>query len=131
MIITTREINDVVIFDIEGEFRRSDVKEPSLPEFVKAQLDNGKKKLLVNFEKLEFIDSFGVGEILASYISVNNHGGALKLAAYSFEHILAVNPSEAFVEPLPDFLYTTEEDALEAFVPRKIAMKKWWQFWKF
>jgi anti-anti-sigma factor len=32
---------------------------------------------------VEFIDSFGVGEILASYISTHNLGGKLKLARIS------------------------------------------------
>ena len=34
-------------------------------------------------EKVGFIDSFGVGEILASYISTHNLGGKLKLTRIS------------------------------------------------
>ena len=43
----------------------------------------GKKQILLNFDKVDFIDSFGVGEILASYISTHNLGGKLKLARIS------------------------------------------------
>jgi anti-anti-sigma factor len=50
---------------------------------VKEELENGKKHILLNFEKVDFIDSFGVGEILASYISTHNLGGKLKLARIS------------------------------------------------
>jgi anti-anti-sigma factor len=32
---------------------------------------------------VEFIDSFGVGEVLASYISTHNLGGKLKIASIS------------------------------------------------
>lgn len=46
-------------------------------------MESGKKHILLNFEKVEFIDSFGVGEILASYISTHNLGGKLKLARIS------------------------------------------------
>jgi hypothetical protein len=60
-----REIDDVIIFDIEGEFCLPDSKGIYLPELVKAQLDRGRRKVLVNLEKSGFIDSFGVGEILA------------------------------------------------------------------
>jgi anti-anti-sigma factor len=37
---------------------------------------------------VEFIDSFGVGEILASYISTQNLGGKLKLCRISKKLLL-------------------------------------------
>jgi len=83
MVIQTREKNDIIIFDIEGEIRRSDITDATLHQMVKDQLEVGKRKILLNFEKVEFIDSFGVGEILASYISTHNLGGKLKLVKIS------------------------------------------------
>jgi len=83
MEIHAREKDDVVIFDIEGEIRRSDVTNVTLHQLVKDQLDEGKRNILLNFEDVEFIDSFGVGEILASYISTHNLGGKLKIAKIS------------------------------------------------
>ena len=83
MVINKREKNSIVIFDIDGEIRRSDVMDITLHQLVKDQLDAGKKQILLNFDKVEFIDSFGVGEILASYISTHNLGGKLKLARIS------------------------------------------------
>ncbi len=83
MEIHARAKDDVVIFDIEGEIRRSDVMEVTLHQLVKDQLDVGKRNILLNFKEVEFIDSFGVGEILASYISTHNLGGKLKIAKIS------------------------------------------------
>lgn len=83
MVINTREKNDVIIFDIEGEIRRSDITDVTLHQLVKDQLDSGKRNILLNFQSVEFIDSFGVGEILASYISTHNLGGKLKIAKIS------------------------------------------------
>lgn len=83
MMINKREKNSIVIFDIEGEIRRSDITDVTLHQLVKEQLEVGKKQILLNFDKVEFIDSFGVGEILASYISTHNLGGQLKLARIS------------------------------------------------
>lgn len=83
MVIRTRDKGDVVVFDIEGEIRRSAVTEATLHQLVKTQLDSGKKNILLNFQRVEFIDSFGVGEILASFISTQNLGGKLKLAKIS------------------------------------------------
>ena len=83
MQIQAREKDDVVIFDIEGEIRKSDVTDVTLHQLVKDQLDVGKRNILLNFKNVEFIDSFGVGEILASYISTHNLGGKLKIAKIS------------------------------------------------
>lgn len=83
MEIHAREKDDVIIFDIEGEIRRSDVSDVTLHQLVKDQLDVGKRNILLNFKDVEFIDSFGVGEILASYISTHNLGGKLKIAKIS------------------------------------------------
>ncbi|MCX6562482.1 MAG: STAS domain-containing protein [Candidatus Aminicenantes bacterium] len=83
MMINKREKNSIVIFDIEGEIRRSDISDVTLHQLVKEQLEVGRKQILLNFDKVDFIDSFGVGEILASYISTHNLGGKLKLARIS------------------------------------------------
>jgi anti-sigma B factor antagonist len=83
MKITSRLLNDIVIFDIDGEIKRSDITDITLHQLVKDQLDAGRRKILLNFEQVEFIDSFGVGEILASYISIHNLGGKLKLVRIS------------------------------------------------
>jgi anti-anti-sigma factor len=83
MVIHKRDRNSVVIFDIEGELKRSDITDVTLHQLVKDELDAGKRHILLNFEKVPFIDSFGVGEILASYISTHNLGGKLKLARIS------------------------------------------------
>ena len=66
MQIKSREKNEVIIFDIEGEIRRSDITDITLHQMVKDQLDVGKRNILFNFQNVEFKDSFGVGEILAS-----------------------------------------------------------------
>jgi anti-anti-sigma factor len=83
MNIQKREQDSVVIFDIEGEIKRSDITDVTLHQLVKEQLEAGKKHILLNFQKVDFIDSFGVGEILASYISTHNLGGRLKIARIS------------------------------------------------
>jgi anti-sigma B factor antagonist len=83
MIITKRVKSDVVIFDVDGEIKRTDITDTTLHDLVKAVLEEGRRFILLNFEKVGFIDSFGVGEILASYISTHNLGGQLKLARIS------------------------------------------------
>ena len=83
MEVKTREKEDIVIFDVTGEIKRSDTIDITLHQQVKDFLDSGRRNILFNFKNVDFIDSFGVGEILASYISTHNLGGKLKIARIS------------------------------------------------
>ena len=88
MVIKTREEDKVVVFDVEGEIRRSDVPQTTLHSLVESQLDRGRRKFLINLEGVSFIDSFGVGQILASYTSTQNLGGKFKLCGISKKLLL-------------------------------------------
>jgi anti-anti-sigma factor len=113
MEIHAREKEDVVIFDIEGEIRRSDVSDVTLHQLVKDQLDGGKRNILLNFKNVEFIDSFGVGEILASYISTHNLGGRLKIAKISKKLYLVFQVT--MLTKVLD-IFDDEELALQSFM---------------
>ncbi|MBN2198466.1 MAG: STAS domain-containing protein [Candidatus Aminicenantes bacterium] len=113
MDIKKREKDDITIFDIQGEIRRTDIAESTLHELVKDQLDLGKKHILLNFDKVEFIDSFGVGEILASYISTHNLGGQLKIARIS-KKLFLVFQITMLTKVLE--IFDEEESALQSFL---------------
>lgn len=113
MEIKSREKSDIIIFDIEGEIRRSDVTDVTLHQLVKDQLDSGKRNILLNFQNVEFIDSFGVGEILASYISTHNLGGKLKIAKISQKLYLIFQVT--MLTKVLD-IFDNEEVALESFL---------------
>ena len=113
MKINSRKQNEIIIFDIEGEIRRSDISDVTLHQLVKDQLDEGNKKILLNFDKVEFIDSFGVGEILASYISTHNLGGQLKIAKISQKLYLVFQVT--MLTKVLD-IHDNEEVALAAFL---------------
>ena len=83
MDIKTRNQRDVVIFDIDGEISRSEMPDPTLHQRVKTQLEKGKRDILLNLKNVGFIDSFGIGEILASFVSTQNLGGKFKLCSVS------------------------------------------------
>ncbi|OGD21464.1 MAG: hypothetical protein A2Y69_00960 [Candidatus Aminicenantes bacterium RBG_13_59_9] len=112
MRIAARQKNDIVIFDLEGEIKRSDITDLTLHQLVKEQLDSGRRKILLNFDAVEFIDSFGVGEILASYISTHNLGGKLKLVRISKKLFLIFQVT--MLTKVLD-IYEEEETALKSF----------------
>ena len=113
MKINIRDKDNVIILDIEGEIKRSIEYDVALHQTVKDQLNAGKRNLLLNFEKVDYIDSFGVGEILASYISTHNSGGKLKLTklAKKLYIIFQVTMLTRVLE-----IYEEEEIALKSFL---------------
>lgn len=83
MDIKIRELNDIVIIDIGGDIRQYEIKGVSLYQHVRDQLYDGKRNFIINFDKVNFIDSLGVGDLLSSYVSTNNLEGKIKLLKVS------------------------------------------------
>ncbi len=84
MEIKKRERNNIIIFDIIGAFQKSTPNIGTLHQCVKDQLNAGKRNFLFNFENIDNIDDFGVGEMLAIFISILNLGGKLKFFPKKF-----------------------------------------------
>jgi anti-sigma B factor antagonist len=112
MEINLREKQEVTILDVKGEIRRSEAYDVTLHQMIKDHLDQNKRKFLLNLEKVEFIDSFGVGEILASYISTQNVGGSLKLTNISKKLSLVFQVT--MLSKVLD-IFSDEQKALESF----------------
>jgi anti-sigma B factor antagonist len=112
LVITSRSAGEIVVFDIDGELSRWASALPTLSELVKSQLSSGKDRIILNLEKTGFVDSFGVGEIITSFISLRNSGGALKLCRIPDKLLLVfkITGLEKVLTICP-----TEEAALESF----------------
>lgn len=76
----TREINDIVVYDLKWEFKIVEEVPVALHKHVKSQLEIGKRHFLFNLKDVEYMDSFGLGEIVGSFISISNRGGNLKIS---------------------------------------------------
>jgi anti-sigma B factor antagonist len=79
MHIALQESSGIVIIKIDGEICRSKDATTALHPIVKSQVDQGKRNILLNMEKVDFVDSFGIAELLSSYISIQNAGGNMKI----------------------------------------------------
>ena len=112
MNIKIRELNNIVIIDIGGDIRQYDVKGVSLYQHVKDQLQAGKRNILINFDKVDFIDSLGVGDLLSSYVSANNLGGKIKLIKVSSKIHLVFRVT--LMDRLFEF-FEDEEAAIQSF----------------
>ena len=73
-----RRVGDVSIIDLAG---RITLGEGSglVRSTIKKCVNDGQKNLLVNLKDVSYIDSAGLGELVGSYATVTNMGGAIKL----------------------------------------------------
>lgn len=98
--------------DLAGEIRFSEEFTPSLQKLITEQLSSGKSKILLNFAKVDFIDSYGIGDILSAYLAVQGKNGKLKFVHLSDKIWLIFNYSgltKVFE------IFDSEEKALKSF----------------
>ena len=75
MQISRRKNGDVTIFDIKGKILIGE----GITELREAIDNEEGKSLLLNFEKVPYLDSTGLGEVVRSYTSIKNKGGVVKI----------------------------------------------------
>lgn len=78
MNITQRTQNDVQIIYPEGKITLGD-GDQELGEAVRTALDQGARKIVINLEKVSYLDSSGVGELVGCYTSIKNKSGEMRI----------------------------------------------------
>jgi len=76
--VKERQAGDVTILDLSGDVRIGEGA-VSLRDSIRNLADQGKTKLLLNLAGVKYMDSTGVGELIANYTTVTRQGGQLKL----------------------------------------------------
>ena len=76
LIVTPRTSGDTVVLDLEGRLWVLDLP---LHDQVRDLLANGCRYFVMNLEKVEYIDSSGLGQLVALWTSVRTRGGNLVL----------------------------------------------------
>lgn len=73
-----RRVDDVVIVDLDGKLTlgSGDVQ---LRQIMTDLMDRNEKKILLNLERVSYMDSAGTGELVAAYTTCNNNEASLKL----------------------------------------------------
>jgi len=76
--IKQRQAGDVMILDLDGEVRIGD-SATALRSAIRELAATGNTKILLNLGGVRYIDSSGIGELIANYTTVGRNGGQLKL----------------------------------------------------
>jgi anti-sigma B factor antagonist len=89
--ITERNVNGIGVLVLDGRIVLGE-ESNSFREKVKSLLAAGKKKIVLNLASVSYIDSAGLGMLVAAFHSARSQGGTLKLAnlGQHFNEVLQV-----------------------------------------
>ncbi len=108
---TVREVDGVGVVALDGRIVLGE-ESNALRERVKAMLAEGKKKIVLNMNNITFIDSAGLGTLVALHHSARTQGAGLKLChlGAKFEEVLQITKLVTVFD-----VYDTEAAAVASF----------------
>jgi anti-sigma B factor antagonist len=108
---TVRTSGDVTIIDLPGRVThgQGDIE---MRETIQSLLDTDKKKLIVNLEKTTYMDSAGIGELVACHKRAVQRGGVIKIlkANDKMLDLLTITQLNKIFD-----LFTDEKEAVGSF----------------
>ena len=106
-----RQAGDVTILDLSGEVRIGEGS-IALRDSIRNLADQGKKKVLLNLAGVKYIDSSGIGELIANYTTISRQGGQLKLLKLTdrVQNLLVITKLLTVFDS-----YDDESEALKSF----------------
>jgi anti-sigma B factor antagonist len=116
---TFHEIEGIQICDLKGSIAAGE-SASVLRQIFKDSLDKGQKQLVVNLERVDFIDSTGLGTLIVGHSTMKANGGAMKLANLSKRSIelLVITKLSTVFE-----IYQDVQDAVNSFFPDRAIPK--------
>ncbi len=111
MKIDQREKYGAVILDLSGKLMGGPEAD-KFQDIFKKLLEEDKKNVLVNLEKVSWVNSTGLGILISGYTAMRKGGGNLKLLNVSdrIESILMVTKLATIFE-----VYNDEDEAIKSF----------------
>jgi anti-sigma B factor antagonist len=109
--VNERQAGDVTILDMSGAVRIGEGS-IALRDAIRGLADSGKKKILLNLAGVNYVDSSGIGELIANYTTVSRQGGQLKLLNLTdrIQNLLVITKLLTVFD-----VYEDEGEALKSF----------------
>ena len=109
--VKERQAGDVTILDLSGDVRIGEGA-ISLRDSIRNLADQGKKNVLLNLAGVKYMDSTGVGELIANYTTIKRQGGQLKLLNLTdrIQNLLVITKLLTVFDS-----YDNEAEALKSF----------------
>jgi anti-sigma B factor antagonist len=109
--MTNREVDGVSVVALDGRIVLGE-ESNALREKVKSLLAEGKKKIVLNMNNITFIDSAGLGTLVAAHHSAKSQGSSLRLShlGSKFQEVLQITKLLTVFE-----VFDTEAEAVASF----------------
>jgi len=109
--ISNKQVGDVSVVALRGRIVLGEGS-GALRERVKNLVDDGKKKIVLNMANVTYIDSAGLGTLVAAHVSAKKQGTALLLSdlGNKFHEVLQVTRLLTIFN-----VYPTEDEAISSF----------------
>jgi anti-sigma B factor antagonist len=109
--MTDREVDGVSVVALDGRIVLGE-ESNALREKVKSMIAAGKKKIILNMDNITFIDSAGLGTLVAAHHSVKSQGASMRLChlGSKFQEVLQITKLLTVFD-----VYNTEAEAVASF----------------
>ena len=89
--MTNSEVNGTFVVTLDGRIVLGE-ESKSLRENLKNLIDQGKKHIVLNMSDITYIDSTGLGTLVAAHVSAKSQGASLKLSnlGRKFQELLQI-----------------------------------------
>ena len=113
MQIAEREVGAVTVLDLSGRITLGE-GETLLKDKLNSLLHQGRKNLLLNLGGVSYVDSAGLGALVAAYTTVTREGGTLRLVSITkkLQDLLSITKLLTVFET-----FDTEDEAMRSFRP--------------
>ncbi len=108
---TNREVDGVSVVALDGRIVLGE-ESNAMREKVKTLVAEGKKKIVLNMDNITFIDSAGLGTLVAAHHSAKGQGASLRLChlGTKFQEVLQITKLMTIFE-----VFNTEAEAVASF----------------
>ena len=109
--MTNREVDGVAVVALDGRIVLGE-ESNALREKIKSLIAEGKKNIVLNMDNITFIDSAGLGTLVAAHHSAKSQGSGLRLChlGSKFQEVLQITKLLTVFE-----VYNTEAEAVASF----------------
>lgn len=110
MEISQRNADNVEILDINGEIDLYNA--PEIKSKITELMEAGKSDIIINLEKVSYIDSSGIGVLISSLSNLKKAGGSLKIINVfaSVRKVFELTKLTSFFD-----IYDSEEEAMKSY----------------
>ena len=112
MQIEERQLNDVTVLDLDGRFVLG--ADRQFGHLVDANIEAGGRKLIVNLAKVKYMDSSGLGELIAGHRAMQRANGQIKLLHLN-DRLIDLMISTKLISVFE--MFDSESEAIASFTP--------------